>query len=95
MIKWIAAMFLNLLKAGLVCPGRLVPLCSNSQSDFESACDSTVAGSKTGFQWSIRDCRIMFRVRDLVFWRDSSELGSGPGTRVSLGCRNLGLVQAS
>ena len=25
MIKWIAAMFLSLLKAGLVCPGRLVP----------------------------------------------------------------------
>ena len=24
-----------------------------------------------------------------MFWRDSSELGSGPGTRVGLGCRNL------
>ena len=45
-------------------------LCSNSQSGLESACGSTVAGSKTGFQWSIRDCRIMFRVRDLMFWRD-------------------------
>ena len=47
----IAAMFLNLLKAGLVCSGRLVP-----------CVPTAVAGSKTGFQH--QRLSIMFRVRD-------------------------------
>ena len=62
----IAAMFLNLLKAGLVCSGRLVP-----------CVPTAVAGSKTGI--SIRDCQ---SCSESVFdvWRENSGLESDPGT---------------